>query len=195
MALLDFTQALNALDTYGLTDLFLPFLLIFSVSYAILRQVNILGDKKYDTVVALAMSLLTVVPHVTGGYPAGYDVVTIINTFLPNALLVVLSLFIFLVVLAGVSDKDKLNISSSPIISIIAFIALIALVFVFFGSVGTNVPQWLSNLLDPATQSLVIMLLVAGGVIYFITRKDTTPPTPADPIGKVHGALKKLFGE
>ena len=170
MVYLDFTSALYYLDMWGLTDLVLPFLLIFTILFAILSQTKIFDDRRYNAIISVAVALLVVIPHVTGGYPGDFDVVEVINNFLPNALIVLVSIFIFLVLLSVVSEKRK--ISESPIVGIASIIAVIALVLVFLAAVTEGMPGWVNELLDPTTQSLIIMLLIAGLIIWFITRPE-----------------------
>jgi len=196
MVYLDFTSALYYLDMYGLTDLVLPFLLIFTIAFAVLQQIGLFEDRKYNAVIALTLSLLTVIPHVTGRYPAGYDVIEIINRFLPNALLVIVSLFIFLVLISSVSSKQTAK--ESPIVSLLAFLAVIALIFVFFASFTPTLPYWLSGLFDSTTLSFLLMLLVAVVVIWFITRPGTErdasgAATGDSAVKKMHKVLGELF--
>ena len=62
-----FSQALLFLESIGLLDAIIPFVLIFTVFYSILRQVDVLKNQRADAVVAMSVSLLTVVPHILGG--------------------------------------------------------------------------------------------------------------------------------
>ena len=84
MASYQLVDFINTLESWGLTDVMLPFLLMFTLMFAILQKTKILGDdkKNFNTVVALVMSLLIVIPHVNGTYPLDYDPVNIINRFL-----------------------------------------------------------------------------------------------------------------
>ncbi len=76
---LQLEEFVRILDSWGLTDVMLPFLLIFVVIFAVLQKSNILGEgkRKYNLVFSLVVGMLVVVPHVTGRYPAGKDVVEI----------------------------------------------------------------------------------------------------------------------
>ena len=80
-------------DWYTLTDILLPFLLIFTVIFAILQRSKILGidRKNFNVVVALVIGLLVIIPHITGTYPYDRDVVNILNNAIPQ-----ISIFIIL---------------------------------------------------------------------------------------------------
>ena len=69
-----FTNLVFQLEYWGIIDVVLPFFLIFSILYSVLRRLKLFGDNKsVDIVVSLIMSVLTVVPHITGNYPGNYD--------------------------------------------------------------------------------------------------------------------------
>ena len=101
-------SALYSLESWGLTDVILPFVLIFTVIFAILQKAKIFGaeSKKYNVVFALAISLLVVIPHVTGTYPAGLDAVDIINQAIPSISVLAIAVIMFLV-LAGIFFEPK----------------------------------------------------------------------------------------
>ena len=60
----------RALDGWGLTDVMLPFLLIFTLVFAIMQKTKILGEdkKNFNVIIALVMALLVVIPHITSSY-------------------------------------------------------------------------------------------------------------------------------
>ena len=74
---------------WGVMDFLLPFLLVFTIIFAVMQRTKILGDKKnYNVIVALIVGLLFVVPHIMGSYPLGYDPVQVMNESLPSISLV-----------------------------------------------------------------------------------------------------------
>ena len=86
----EFVQIINS---WGLRDVMLPFLLIFVIFFAILAKVRVFGEgkKKYNMIVALVIALLFVIPHVMNRYPADFDPVDIVNESLPNISLVIVA--------------------------------------------------------------------------------------------------------
>src|SRR3989338_5040779 len=109
MATTPFGNLAESLERIGFVDVLLPFLLIFTVIFAILEKTKILGEgkKSMNVGIAFIFALLVVVPHVTGNFPAGYDPVAIINAALPSVSLVVVAI-IALMILIGVFAGDKL---------------------------------------------------------------------------------------
>jgi len=87
----DFSEFFFTLQSYGFYEFFLPFLLIFSIVFAILQKIRVLGDKKgVHIVVALAVGLLAI---------QNSFVVFLINNFLTNIALVIILIIMFLVIL------------------------------------------------------------------------------------------------
>jgi len=80
-------------NSWGLRDVMLPFLLIFVIFFALLAKTRILGEdkKKFNLVIALVIALLFVIPHVTNSYPADFDPVDIMNQALPNISIIIVA--------------------------------------------------------------------------------------------------------
>jgi len=167
------------LDSIGVADVLLPFILIFTVVFAILQKTNILGtkekrNKNFNTIVALVMGLAVVIPHVLGRYPPGADIVDIMNSALPNVSVVIIAILMLLLII-GIFGHN-INLLSGSIGGWVV-IAAIIIVSVIFASAANwfNLPGWLYFLNDPETQSLVVIILVFAIVIWFITKEEKTP--------------------
>jgi hypothetical protein len=116
------TQAVWKLQEIGIVDIILPFILIFTIVFAILQKTKILGvddagkvRKNYNIIVALVMGLGVVIPHVTGSYPSPEsDIVNIINQALPNVsvvLVAVIMMMLLIGVFGGGVDFTKSKLS------------------------------------------------------------------------------------
>lgn len=190
-------QGVYKLQEIGVLDVILPFLLIFTIVFAILQKTKILGHdeteakkprKNYNLVVALVMGMAVIIPHVTGSYPSPEsDIVNIINSALPNVSVVLIAVVMMLLmigVFGGGVDFAKSKLAGWAV----AF-AIAATIFIF-GSAAYwwELPQWLGFMMDSDTQALVIVLLVFGLLIAFITAEDK----PKDP--KKYGVLED-FGK
>jgi len=97
---MNFYDAIESLSESGFLDIFLPFMLIFVIVFAVLQKSKILGTgeekRKYNVILALVFGLSVVIPHVLGRYPAGSDPVVMISNILPNISLVMLAVISFL---------------------------------------------------------------------------------------------------
>lgn len=172
MAISTFTDFFVYLDQLGIADSLIPFFLIFTVVFAVLEKAKIFGvtGKKFNVIVALAIALIVVIPHVMGTYPEGKDAVVIINSALPNVavLAVALIMFLFLIGIFGGTAGGLAGIAG--------IIAIVAIVWIFGSSAGwfKELPSWLA---DPATQVLIVILLVFGLVVWFIVGGGGGPGT------------------
>ena len=168
----DFRSLAETLERMGFVDVLLPFLLIFTIIFAILEKTKIMGEGKRNMNVGISFifALLVVVPHVTGNFPAGYDPVAIINAALPSVSLVVVAI-ISLMILIGVFAHDRLMFGmAAP--GWVGIISIVALVFIFGSAAGWwqgGFLQWLENIFGSDIVAVVIMLLVFGIIIAFVT--------------------------
>ncbi|MEK6949152.1 MAG: hypothetical protein AABX34_02955 [Nanoarchaeota archaeon] len=190
-----FERFVGSLEKIGFVDVLLPFLLIFTVIFAVLEKTKILGEGKRNMNVGLAFvfALLVVVPHVTGKFPAGYDPVKVINAALPTVSLLVVAI-ISLLILIGVFAGDKLVFGMSSA-GWIGLFSVIAIVFIFGSSAGwwqTGFLGWLEVVFGSDVVAVLIMILVFGIVIAFVTGGGSEEKVGA--MGRIGSALNDLIG-
>ncbi len=180
------SNVVSYFQTQGVFDVLLPFILVFTIVYAVMRKTQILGDRKnFDVVIALVLGLLFVVPHIMGTYPLGYDPVQIINESLPSIGLVAVAA-IMLLLLMGIFGA-KFAAGAAPLIAI----AALAFVIYIFGAAlqlwtgPYDVFYWWS----PAVTELLIVILIFGVIVWFITRE----PGAETPGKGLLDAIKGLF--
>lgn len=161
------------LEEMGFTDVFLPFILVYTILFAILQKVNLFGAgaKKFNSIIALATSLGVVIPHVLGQYPPGTDVVQIMNTALPNvSLLIVVILFVMVVATFFGVDWGNKNWTST----VVTMASLVALLAIFASAAGWWTPYGpLSFLQDPDLQATLVIIAVFWILISVVTKDDT----------------------
>ncbi|MFH0978136.1 MAG: hypothetical protein V1837_02420 [Candidatus Woesearchaeota archaeon] len=169
-----FQEALQNLEDLGLSDVLLPFLLVFTIIFAVLQKTNILGKDKrnWNIIVALVISLSVVIPHVTGTYPADGDIVTIMNHSLPNVSIVIVAIVMFLILIGLLGGEAKWM--GGSLSGWIVILSAILVFFIFGRSAGwfETLPNWLQWLDNSETQALIIVILVFGIIIWFITKDD-----------------------
>src|SRR3989344_6860080 len=170
-----FQNTIAQLNAIGLTDVLLPFFLIFTIVYAILQQTKILGEnsKNFNVIIALVMGFAVVIPHIMGGYPFGFDVVDVLNRALAHVSLVLIAIFMVLV-LIGVFGW-KVGGEHTSIQGWLALIMFLLVVYIFGAAANLwHMPTTLNFLLSPDTRALTIVLFVFGLVVWFITIDDET---------------------
>ncbi len=168
-----FENFIYTLDAIGVTDILLPFILIFTIVFATLQKTKILGDgrKNFNVIIALVMGFSVVVPHVTGTYPFNFDPVEVINASLPQVSILVVAILMLLLIV-GVFGVN-IEIAGTSLGGMVAFASIIAVAGIFGGSLGWfQWPGWLRFLDDPQLKALVVMILIFGIIIYFITKED-----------------------
>lgn len=185
----------RTLDSWGLTDVLLPFLLIFVIIFAILQKTKILGEdkKNLNVIVSMVVGLLVVIPHVTGRFPPGADPVLIINEALPQVSIVLVAI-IFLLILVGVFGQDMVFLGvTMP--GWITFISLGIIIFIFGDAAGwweSGVDDFLGNTFGSEALAIIIMLLVFGLIISWVTSESKDEKAGLKRFGI---DLDKLFGK
>ena len=185
---------IRTLDAWGLTQVMLPFLLIFVIVFAILQKTRILGENKknLNVVVAMVVGLLAVVPHVTGKFAPESDPVLIINNSLPSVSIVLVAV-VFLLILIGVFGQDVVMLGmTAP--GWIILISLVIILIIFGGSAGWWDDSFgiaLERVFGEEGIAIAIMLLVFGIIIAWVTSE---PKSDTKPLLKRMGIdLDKIF--
>jgi hypothetical protein len=164
----NFPDLFASLEYLGLMDALLPFLLIFTLVFAILQKTQILGKgrKNFNVVIALVVGLSVVIPHVLGTYPGGFDVVDIINTMLPQVSLILVAILLLLLMIGIFAGATTIP----------AWIAAICFLLVFFILIGSTEwlygLDWLYNIFGTEAISLIVIILVFGVIVWFITAES-----------------------
>lgn len=169
-----FQEFIAILDAWGVTDVLLPFILVFTIVFATLQKTKILGDgkKNYNVMVALVMGLGVVIPHIVGRYPFNFDPVDVINASLPQVSIILVAIIMLLLII-GIFGNE-IDIAGTSLAGWVVVLAIIAVLLIFGSAVGWfTMPIWLGFLLDPELQALVVMILVFGIIIWFITKDDS----------------------
>lgn len=189
---------INVLVDLGVTEILLPFMLVFTIVFAVLQKAKIFGDdkKNFNVVVALVMGLAVVVPHVTGAYAANgvADVVDVMNRALPQ-ISVVLVAIVMLLLMIGIWGAEIKWAGGSPAGWIMIISA--AIVFIIFGSsagwfLSGGIP-WLSFLWDEDVKALLVIILVFGIIIWFVTREQPKEMDKVRGVNQFAESLGNMF--
>ncbi len=169
----NFQQLIYNWEAIGVFDLFLPFLLVFAVVFAILTSTKVLGDHRgVNVIIALVLGLFTI----RFGFVTDFFSVIFANFGIAIAGLVVLLILTGLLVS---EDNRKVWIKAIFGIALVgAIVVIIATInqFSWFGSYWWQ-ENWTTIIW------LVIGLFAIGGLIGW------SKPKPDD-----NGPWKKLFG-
>ncbi len=198
---MNFQSLMASLARIGVWDIVLPFMLIFTIVYAILTTTlkSIFGktddhdNSKFAVVISFVIALGVVIPHAIGAYPPGGNVVVIINTALPQVSLVAIAI-LGVMILLGMFGIDTLKFAEGGITVFLIAAALGIITYIFGSAAGwwVSSPRFLGFLNDGDTQALIVTILVFGLIVKFITKTEPSSSSFTDKIEKVN---KALFGK
>jgi len=176
-----FRGVIELLGQIGVYDVILPFLLIFTILFAILEKTKILGTakengetigkKNLNSMVALSIAFLAI---------ASTKIVSVINSAMANIVLLILLGFSFLL-LVGIFFKDE-ELDARKMLGGWTG-ALIAIMFFGVMVVFLNAMDWLNPLFDlfknwdAEYAANIFFFAIVVFFIWFIT-KDNTPDKP-----------------
>ena len=134
-------NAIEFFKAFGLFDVVLPFLLVFTIIFAILEKTRILGHegdkdvqtprKNLDAMVAFVVALLVVATN---------KVVTAINESLPNVVLLIVISMSFLLMLGIFWQSKEFDFKSDHPVwyTIFTILLFIGLIFIYLNALKTN---------------------------------------------------------
>ncbi len=143
-------NAIEFFRAFGLFDVVLPFLLVFTIVFAILEKTRILGTedkdgppkRNLDAMVAFVVALLVVATN---------KVVTAINKSLPNAVLLIVVFLSFLLMLGLFWKSGEFNFREDhkPWYTAFSIILFIGLIIIFMDALTLDNGQtWLQYILS-----------------------------------------------
>lgn len=171
-----FQDTFYYLQQWGILEVLVPFVLIFTILFAVLSKINLLGEKRFNALVALAITLTTIVPHIMGTYPPGMDVIVIINSALPETVLLIVGIVLLMIMLGLVFGEWP---EKTPLAGIAAIISAIILIGIFLSNI-IEIP--ILSYISPEVQTLLIVLIVFGLIFLYVTHDSS-------------GSGKKTIGE
>ncbi len=170
---MDLREIVINLESLGLTDVLIPFILIFTIIYAISSRIG-LFKKNSSMLISLAIALLVVIPHVLNQYPPCWDVVLIINNALPKIAMVMIAIISFFLVLGvfGMSLNFLNRFISWIVIIILGFVT-----YTFLTSRGQGCYNYefkfLAGISSLPFSEYVIPILSFIVIVWFITKSPS----------------------
>ena len=122
-------------------------------------------------------------------------IVDLINMALPQVSAVLIAILMLLLMI-GIWGGELNWVGGSPAGWIVAFSA--AVVFIIFGSSAgwflEGGISWLSFLWEEDIKALLVIILVFGIIIWFVTKEPSSTKEKASGVDKWHEAWGKMFG-
>ncbi len=175
-----FGDMLQRFESLGGYEIVLPFLLVFTVLFALLQKIKILGEdkKNLNVILSLILSLIFITQT---------QLVNYLYSFLPKVSLVVL-VGIMLLMLMGLFSRDNDAISFAHGIAVV--LAVVGLVWALIpGSLMLNWPRWL---MLGGTDKAVILTIALFVIVIWVVGKE---PKSGDGFGEGAKKFVKGFGD
>ncbi len=178
-------NAIQFFRDFGLFDVVLPFLLVFTLVFAILEKTRILGiegeskggvpKKNLNAMVSFVFALIVVATN---------KVVTAINTALPNVVLLLVVFVSFLLLISTFAKSEELDFRNlhKGLYNFFVFVSLFAIIIIFLGSITNSAGQsWLSyawdygmnNFQGAIVSSLLFFGILIGSIIWVVRPAPT----------------------
>jgi uncharacterized membrane protein YozB (DUF420 family) len=173
----DFRDVLSLGEEIGAFDILLPFLLVFTLAFAVLDKSKILGKmKQLNVVVSFVIALLFI---------RNQELVGLVNRFLPNVSIFMIIILMFLL-LVGIFVGKEHSGWTGNIMGLAFFVSLIFIIISLTSdSLGDPAPDFLKNI-DDQTKGVILFVGVFVIIIFLVTRETKE---------KGDGYLEKLSNE
>ncbi|MBI5871756.1 hypothetical protein HZB88_01580 [archaeon] len=150
----NFNEVVKALEETGFYDVALPFVLIFTLIFAILQKIQLFGtqSKNINIMLALVIAFFTVrVPWV----------ISTINLFLPKISLIVLVIVIFLLIM-GLFGAEGSKFTGGAFF-VMLLVAVVGVLWALFSSSSKlQLPSWLKA---TSTDAYIMVAFIVGIII------------------------------
>jgi len=171
-----FREVLIFFDSIGLFDVVLPFLLVFTVVFAILEKTKVLGTEEIDGKKYTKKNLNAIASFVIAFLViAAKELVAIINETVAKAVVVLFFSVLFLLLVGSFHKEEKEPMYlQGPWKIVFMIIVFLAIVGIFLDSIKTSDGRtWLQRLgdfsgsgSDEVAGSIVLLVLVVLFIVY-----------------------------
>jgi len=170
-------NAIGFLEDFGMFDVVLPFLLIFTIVFAVLEKSRILGveedgktpKKQLNAMVAFVTGLIVVATN---------KIVTIINQALPNIILLLVMIILFLMLIGSFMKDQKTGFEAPKwVIVLLSIVSLLAIVLIFMSTIkmenGKSFLQYssdwvMNNWGGTVFAGFLFFIVVIGAIVYVV---------------------------
>ena len=163
-----FADTIQSLKEVGVFEYVLPFLLVFSIFFAILEKTKILGENKtnINVIVSSVIALLVLVQQ---------GIVATINLFLPRVSLIIIVILMGLLIIAMIAGKEFQGLQGS-LFSVAVIIVIIAVLLAVFLPESNSVGGFS---LSPSDRQFLISYVLPIGLfilaVFWVTKKPAAP--------------------
>lgn len=169
-----FRSVLTFLQELGVYDVLLPFLLVFTIMFAILEKTKILGTEKIDGKEYTKKNINAMVAFVAGFLViASTQLVSVINETVANVVLILVLAISFLLLVGVFYGSEEFTLKNSPNwLKFFMVLMFIGVVVIFLNAMG-----WLGSIFgffslwNSEWVASLVMVLVILGFMWFVTNE------------------------
>ncbi len=168
-------NAVEFMKSFGVFDVVLPFLLVFTVIFGVLEKTKIFGEengktrKNINSMVAFSVAFFVI---------AATQVVSVMQAALPMIMLLLVLVIAFMIVYGSTLSEGKMNLwdnmdKAKKAFTFGLFVAIIAIVLGAMDMLG-GIINWIFASVSGPAVSTVILLLVVGIFMWIVVGKDNS---------------------
>ena len=176
-----FRGMIGFLDSIGIYDVILPFVLVFTITFAILEKTRILGSEEIDKVKYTKKPLNALVAFVIAFFVVGSgELVEILTTVSSQAVILLMVSILFLLLVGSFwQEKDQGVFLEGAYNKLFMVIMFIGIVLIFLNAIKTKSGRswldfgwnWLTRNWNNDAVSAIIFLIVIILFMYFVLRE------------------------
>ena len=183
----EMSDLISQLEDFGFYEVALPFILIFTLFFAILQKIELFGEngKNFNAVISMVMAFLVVRTQ---------SIVEVMNTFLPQISLIAL-IFVVVLILIGILLGPAAGGWSGLPLGLGLIITITGVGIAFYGSsapLGIELPDWLQ--FTVGDRNILLGILLFFLFISFITSEPGKPGQTWSNLFKSLGKLPQQLG-
>ncbi|MFH0870132.1 MAG: hypothetical protein V1866_03685 [archaeon] len=167
-----FRGTLEFFNKLGVYDVLLPFILVFTIVYAIMEKTKIFGTEKAGDITVTRKNLNAMTAFVSAFFVvASTQLVAIISQVLAHTVLLLLLSICFLILVGSFHKGDKEFGLEDKWKTAFMWIMFIGIVVIFLNAMGwlTLIYENLFFRFDSATVSSIVLIIVIVGFIMYVT--------------------------
>ncbi|MBI2102208.1 hypothetical protein HYT55_00060 [Candidatus Woesearchaeota archaeon] len=182
-----FRGVISFLDKLGVYDIILPFLLVFTLVFAILEKTKILGVEKVKDQEYTKKNINAMVAFVIGFLViASTQLVAVISSVMANVVLLLILSICFLLLVGSFYADKQFSLENSPKwVKFLMVVMFIGVVVIFLNALG-----WLETVfgvfylmftnLDAEWAATSLFLIIIIGFIFYVTHEPKTKSSGKD---------------
>ena len=179
-----FRETLGFLDKLGVFDVVLPFLLVFTITFAILEKTRVFGTEVVDGKTYTKKNLNSLASFAIAFFAiASAKVVHAITQISANVVILLFASVLFLTLVGSFHREEEKGFAlQGTWLALFILVMFAGLFGIFLNAIQTGDKTWLQWLFDWASQfstnvsvASIVLIVVVIAAMVFITRSDKPP--------------------